>query len=181
MKRITVILVLIVALLMAWCVAFAEETVEQELDREMVEAQEAVQPQAVTPAQTPGTTYFDGVQSGKNDAEGELLYGCGGFACGIFGVLAALVIKPEVDPVMMGGLISTYGNDYAQGYQSGYVREARRKNINYSLVGMALGIAVSVVYSLTAEPIDIYDDSPTVKLGFAVPFGGSNPSFSPGR
>ncbi len=108
-----------------------------------------------------GADFTSGQAQGKADADGNWLYGCGGFACGPFGVLAAALSKPQPDHFIVNNLMQSRGGDYAAGYTAGYTREAKKKNITYSAIGMAVSIGVSLIYYIAvpnAFPLYTPDD-----------------------
>ncbi len=108
-----------------------------------------------------GADFSSGQERGKADADGNWLYGCGGFACGPFGVIAAALSKPQPDQFVVNNLLQSHSGDYAAGYTAGYAKEAKKKNITYSVIGMAVSIGVSLIYYIAAPnafPVYQLDD-----------------------
>jgi hypothetical protein len=96
------------------------------------------------------TDFTAGQAQGKADANGNWLYGCGGFACGPIGVLAAALSHPQPDQYVVNNLAQTRGADYVAGYSAAYVKEAKKKNITYSVIGMAVSVGISLIYYIAS-------------------------------
>lgn len=100
-----------------------------------------------TPVQRPDsyTSMTQGTIDGQNDAKGNILYGCGGFACGVFGFLAAAVSNPQPSPAAMAQLSQTKGPEYAMAYRTAYTKKAKSQNMIYAGVGWAAAVAVVLI------------------------------------
>ncbi len=129
--------------------------------------------------------FFEGTMAGKADAKGSAAYGCGGFLCGVLGVVAAAVSDPQPDPVKVNYLLQSKGAEYVSAYSSSYAKESRKKNLTYAAVGWGVSVAVSVVYYVAVlSTVDVdedpYDKHPA-KLGISIPLGKPAPAFSSGN
>jgi len=169
MKRYLPVLVSIIFLLSFTASLLADGSVEQQLDQDTVQIQQDLQN---TASSGQDNSYYAGNSAGKQDAVGNVIYGCGGFACGPFGVLAAVLIKTDPDPMLMNDLIQTRGAAYASGYASGYSKETRTKNVIYAGAGWVISMAVSLAYSAATTTDDDQYDRRTIPLfGLSLPLG----------
>ncbi|MDZ4183043.1 MAG: hypothetical protein U1B83_09215 [Candidatus Cloacimonadaceae bacterium] len=107
------------------------------------------QPMAQPMMQQPGSS-AQGAMDGERDAQGNYLYGCGGFACGIFGFIAAALSNPQPNASTLAQISTSKGPDYTQAYKSAYAKKARNQNMLYAGVGWVAAVVVSLVY-YTAE------------------------------
>lgn len=124
-------------------------------------------------------SYFAGSRDGKNDAGGNILWGCGGLVCGVVGILGAAVLDSNPDPMMMDDLLRTRGELYASGYASGYTIESRKKNMLYAGAGwLVINLAITVVYVSEVMKLNEYKQK-TPSIGFSLPLGNMRPAYSP--
>lgn len=93
-------------------------------------------------AQQP-SDFLQGKMDGERDAKGNFLWFIAGVGCGIFGIGAAYIVKPEPSATALVGKSS----DYVLGYTEGYKEEGRSKNTTYAAVGC---LTWSVIYLATA-------------------------------
>jgi len=124
--------------------------------------------------------YFEGTAAGKADAKGSAAYGCGGFVCGVLGVVAAAISDPQPDPVRVNYLLQSKGADYVTAYSSSYTKEARKKNLTYAAVGWGASLVASTVYyvillSQVDTEDDYYDKKPAT-IGISIPLGKPAPA-----
>ncbi len=130
--------------------------------------------------------FFEGTMAGKADAKGSAAYGCGGFLCGVFGVVAAAVSDPQPDPVRVNYLLQSKGSDYVSAYTTSYTKESRKKNLTYAAIGWGASVVVSTIYYVAAlsqleeEDDDYYDKHPA-PIGISIPLGKPAPAFSSGN
>lgn len=87
--------------------------------------------------------FLQGKLDGQRDAKGNFLWFIAGVGCGIFGIGAAYIVKPEPSAEALIGKSS----DYVIGYTEGYKEEGRTKNTTYAAVGC---LTWSVIYLATA-------------------------------
>lgn len=125
--------------------------------------------------------FFEGTMAGKADAKGSAAYGCGGFLCGVLGVVAAAVSDPQPDPVRINYLLQSKGAEYTTAYSTSYTKESRKKNLTYAAVGWGASVVVSTIYyvavlSTIDEDDDDYYDKLPAKIGVSIPLG--KPAFS---
>ena len=85
-----------------------------------------------------------GTLDGERDASGNLLYGCGGFACGVFGLLAAAISNPQPNAAVIAQLYETKGTEYALAYKYSYSKKARNQNMLYAGIGWAVTAAAAL-------------------------------------
>ncbi|MCF7911334.1 MAG: hypothetical protein K9M99_02310 [Candidatus Cloacimonetes bacterium] len=78
-------------------------------------------------------TYAQGQLDGKRDAKGNPLWILAGCGCGLFGVLGAILIKPNPPAQKLIGK----SNDYVLGYTEAYKKAASGKNTGYAFGGWA--------------------------------------------
>lgn len=93
-----------------------------------------------------------GLLDGERDAKGNMAYGCGGFACGVFGFLAAALSNPQPSAAVVSQLSQTKGADYTNAYKTAYSKKAKNQNMLYAGIGWVIGAAVSLVY-IYSEPV----------------------------
>lgn len=82
--------------------------------------------------------FIQGKIDGERDSKGNFLWFIAGVGCGIFGVGAAYLIKPEPSAQSLVGKSS----DYVIGYTEGYKEEGRTKNTTYAAVGCLTWTAI---------------------------------------
>lgn len=92
-----------------------------------------------------------GMLDGQRDAQGNYLYGCGGFACGVFGFIAAVLSNPQPKAATMEQIRAAKGTEYSVAYQAAYSKKAKNQNMLYAGIGWAAGAVVSLIY-LSADP-----------------------------
>ena len=76
----------------------------------------------------------------QTDVNG-MVYGVGGFLCGIFGWLAATLSSPDVPAARLIGKSSNYVSIYSQAYKD----KAKSIRTSAACTGWAIGAAVSLV------------------------------------
>jgi len=110
-------------------------------------------PVTATPTQVPqpAGAASQGILDGERDAKGNMAYGCGGFACGVFGFLAAALSNPQPSAATINQLSQTKGPDYANAYKTAYSKKAKNQNMLYAGIGWVVGAAVSLIY-IYSEP-----------------------------
>ncbi len=114
--------------------------------------------------------FYQGTLDGKAAAEGNMLYACGGFACGVFGVIAAAVSDPEPNAYTVNSLLETKGSDYVNAYTTAYTKKARSQNLTYSLIGWGAEIVLATIYyvAVYSAASDPYYKAPD-KIGISIP------------
>lgn len=90
-------------------------------------------------------TAAQGMIDGQRDAKGNMLYGCGGFACGVFGFLLAAVSDPQPNPTHIASLTETKGSEYAMSYRAAYSKKAKNQNMLYAGIGWVVGTTASLI------------------------------------
>jgi len=110
---------------------------------ESAERLNPVEKQTQYPSASQG--YFDG----ELDAKGNIAYGCGGFACGVFGFLAAAVSDPQPNPYAMMQLSEQMGPEYTNAYRMAYSKKAKKENMTYAGIGWFAAAALSLVYYMS--------------------------------
>jgi hypothetical protein len=98
-------------------------------------------------AQEELSDYALGKLDGERDAKGNPLWFLAGFGCGIFGVGAAYLIKPEPPAHALMGKSS----EYVLGYTEGYQNKSRTQNAMYALGGMAAGCLLFLAMPTPSE------------------------------
>lgn len=111
-------------------------------------------PVTATPMAMPqqGASASQGLLDGERDASGNFAYACGGFACGVFGFLAAALSNPQPSAAVVNNLSQTKGADYTNAYKAAYSKKAKNQNMLYAGIGWVVGAAVSLIY-LYSEPV----------------------------
>ena len=102
----------------------------------------------------PQFTYTEGMRDGELDAKGNPVYGCGGFACGVFGFLAAALSDPKPSPQLLVQMEESKGKDYCIGYQMAYSKKAKKQNMIFAGAGWVIGAAVSLAIMANSEPAE---------------------------
>ncbi|GEM_PF-2331638 len=72
------------------------------------------------------------------------IYGLGGFCCGIFGWLFAMLSKPDVPSARLVGKSA----DYVTVYSNAYRNKVKSLRTHAACVGWAIGTTVSIVVNL---------------------------------
>lgn len=78
-----------------------------------------------------GGTYQEGLFYGEMMAKGNGMYFFSGCCLGAIGIVIPAVVEPKVPMEMVMGRSA----EYIQGFRSGYIAEARSKNIRYAVYG----------------------------------------------
>lgn len=107
---------------------------------------------ASTPLALQPVSASQGLLDGERDAKGNMAYGCGGFACGVFGFLAAALSNPQPSAAVVSQMAQTKGADYANAYKTAYSKKAKGQNMLYAGIGWVVGAAVSLIY-IYSEPV----------------------------
>lgn len=94
-----------------------------------------------------------GLLDGERDAKGNMAYGCGGFACNVFGFLAAALSNPQPSAAVVNQLAQSKGADYTNAYKAGYAKKAKNQNMLYAGIGWVVGTAVLLTY-FYSDPIE---------------------------
>ncbi|MEN6445354.1 MAG: hypothetical protein ABFC98_04845 [Candidatus Cloacimonas sp.] len=106
--------------------------------------------------------YLEGAAAGKADAKGNIVYGFGGFFCGVLGVLGAAISDPQPEPMKVNYLLQTKGSDYVTAYTTAYTKASHKLNLTYSAVGcgarilISAALYVSIINTIASEDDDDY-------------------------
>lgn len=103
--------------------------------------------------------YQEGAAAGKADANGNIIYGFGGFFCGPLGVLGAAISDPQPEPMKVNYLLQSKGSDYVTAYTTAYTKASHKLNLTYSAVGCGARILISAaLYVYILNTLESEDD-----------------------
>lgn len=100
-------------------------------------------------------TMLNGMRDGERDATGNPAYACGGAACGVIGFVFAAISDPKPPATVMLAMKEHKGEAYATGYEMGYSKKAKNRNMIFAAAGWVVGAAIAFAILSTQEAEDV--------------------------
>lgn len=97
--------------------------------------------------------------AGERDAKGNILFGLGGFAAGLTGIIIAGIYTPKPDAEYLQQLFQEKGAEYTEAYSKSYSKKSKNKNLRNAGIGWGVSAAVSIYIAYRiSKYLELEDD-----------------------